>query len=946
MISKDKNIFISFHSNDEIHVQPLLAKIRAAGWNNLVVPKNHEAAADLIQKSSMAVIFLSKSYAGDDRLIIEHFSYLAVIMRKPFLPVWLDKQEEIEYKIKYNNPQILSALLMLVAKHPGIFPEKITESLANFKEDVPEYTPTTPQVCEKPCEAYEGNEPYAFISYAHDNAPDVYPVIKDLYKHGWDFWYDEGIKTTQQYLPVIADYEKRSSVLVLMLTPRCLNRPFVINYELEFALRRGVPVIPVMLQEIHEIPTYISPEVVKLIGNAIFPDEISPYLEKLNILINRGEREAIPPAIRQNVVYDVVLPPELPGFEIAVIEAGITINKYLGNETDVLIPKEVKTVDGMVFPVVRIHETAFLFKDRLTSVNIPSSITTIGGSAGGHAFYGCTNLKKIIVSKDNKKFSSDDGVLFDKSKSVLIAFPEAKVCSSYSIPDSVKTIYPHAFKHCNNLLSLTLPDSVKEIDQGAFIECDNLTIHCSSGRYKSDSFPYKPYTNDLLSDNTMQLLVNVFSKFVKLPHCDESPYALICCADDDLPAISELIIEMYWDGFSVRYSKKPSEEDVQNSACVLVFISENTEKSEESMLLLQKAIAHDKSNIIQVFLGECTNLPDSVSNDLRDRQAIIQSEKSKAEFEGLIKESLRSFKCTLNHPRGFEAVEDNGARITKFIFTGFFPFVIIPKTFFNPPLSVTSIGEFAFNNLFSVKSIIIPDSVKTIGPSAFIKCMCLESITIPDSVNKIGVYAFSECEELKSVTIGNGVKSISWYTFLGCNKLVSVTIGDSVESIGGSAFYECKSLASITIPSSVKSIGERAFQSCASLESITIPGGVKKIEERAFQECASLVSVVFEDGVESIGVGSFCDCPNLENITLPESIKKIEDGAFYDCVGLKTLRIPDSVTYIGEEAFSGCTHLVIRCKPNSYAELYAKENNIKYKSTEPNLLDRLFKKQK
>ena len=84
----------------------------------------------------------------------------------------------------------------------------------------------------------------------------------------------------------------------------------------------------------------------------------------------------------------------------------------------------------------------------------------------------------------------------------------------------------------------------------------------------------------------------------------------------------------------------------------------------------------------------------------------------------------------------------------------------------------------------------------------------------------IGDYAFQNCNSLKSVAIGNSVTSIGDVAFYGCSSLTSITIPDSVISIGNYVFYGCSSLTSITIPDSVTEIGGHAFNRCTSLEEV------------------------------------------------------------------------------------------------------------------------------
>ena len=222
---------------------------------------------------------------------------------------------------------------------------------------------------------------------------------------------------------------------------------------------------------------------------------------------------------------------------------------------------------------------------------------------------------------------------------------------------------------------------------------------------------------------------------------------------------------------------------------------------------------------------------------------------------------------------------------------------------------VTSIGDSAFSECISLKTITIPDNVKTIKGWTFSMCSNLESITIPDSVTSIGDSAFFHCQSLQSITIPDSVTSIGDSAFYECTSLKTITIPDNVKTIKGWTFYGCSNLESITIPDSVTSIGKCAFFICEKLKSITIPNSVTSIGDSAFYNCQSLQSITIPDTLTRICYETFSGCSSLESITIPDSVTDIINFAFAYCENVKSIEVPDSVTSIGNWSFNCCSSL-------------------------------------
>ena len=117
-----------------------------------------------------------------------------------------------------------------------------------------------------------------------------------------------------------------------------------------------------------------------------------------------------------------------------------------------------------------IADNAFYYCSKLTQVNIPESVTSIGSQA----FLACRALTAINVESGNTAYCSENGILFNKDKTTLIQYPASKTGITYAIPNGVTSIGDYAFYGCDGLKQVNIPNSVTSIGNEAFAWCSAL----------------------------------------------------------------------------------------------------------------------------------------------------------------------------------------------------------------------------------------------------------------------------------------------------------------------------------------------------------------------------------------------------------------------------------------------------------------------------------------
>ena len=524
-------------------------------------------------------------------------------------------------------------------------------------------------------------------------------------------------------------------------------------------------------------------------------------------------------------------------------------------------------------------------RKNIKNVIINNGVTSIGN----FAFHGCENLINI------------------------------------TIPDSVTSIGLCAFEYCSSLTNITIPNSVTSIGKGAFSNCTSLTsinVDSNNEKYMSDKGVL--YTKDKKS-------------LIQYP----------CKKEGTEYIILQGVTSIGYGAFSNCTS------------------------------LTSITIPNGVTSIGNFAFCRCTNLTNiTVPNSVTSI--------------GWYAFYCCTYLTNITIPNSVTSIGDSAFKDCTSLTSITIPNSVTSicgyafefcssLTSITIPNSVTSIGDSAFKDCTSLTSITIPNSVTSIGNDVFNGCISLTSINVDSNNEKYmsdnGVLytkdkkiliKYPGKKEGTEYLILQGVESIEDYAFYRCTSLTNITIPNSVTSIGQEVFSDCRRLTNITIPNSVTSIGSNAFEYCRSLTNIVIPSSVTSIGYLAFYDCESLTSInvdsnnekymsdngvlytkdkktlikypskkdgtkyIIMQGVASIGDYAFEYCRSLTSITIPNSVTSIGKHAFEDCRSLTNITIPNNVTSIGDYAFNKCDSLSVLCKSNSYAEQYAKENNIKY----------------
>lgn len=125
--------------------------------------------------------------------------------------------------------------------------------------------------------AYQGNDPYVFVCYAHADSDSVYPDLIELQGHGINLWYDEGITAGSSWRAEIAGAIKGARRLIFFISAASLQSSHCLR-EVDYALHHDVDIVPVYVEEC-ALPAELDLVLNRL--HALFRYKDSRYMEHL-----------------------------------------------------------------------------------------------------------------------------------------------------------------------------------------------------------------------------------------------------------------------------------------------------------------------------------------------------------------------------------------------------------------------------------------------------------------------------------------------------------------------------------------------------------------------------------------------------------------------------------------------------------------------------------------
>jgi len=636
--------------------------------------------------------------------------------------------------------------------------------------------------------------------------------------------------------------------------------------------------------------------------------------------------------------------------------SGKVLVRYLGDEEQVRIPKEVEVIG----------ERCFFGNERLKAVTCPGNVREIREQA----FEGCLTLQNVVLPASFKRIERE-------------AFAECKKLLKINIPEGIEYIGEYAFRRCFVLPVFDHMPEKAEIHPYAFYRAGNFAKIEEELKQKSreasseenitcenDGEYIAPYSNaNKEGVKTLDLSgVKRIGKYAYAgcPDLEEieidSPDCVIeSKAFSNCPKLKKVSLQVKEMGTGI-FAYCRNLEEVHLSG-----IESLPAESFAGCFKLSKIEAKDLSEMDARCFDECINLR---SFDFTGIKYI--GDRAFERCDSLKKVSLDDTVCGYHafaDLASLETVEITSMTVLKscvFIGSTQIKSIVCDGTRYE--FDKFSDGLNHAGNIYpeAVRELIssiyscydirdgkrllgysqdavrvtVPSDIEEIGADVFRDHIRLKEISIPESVNVFGSHAFSQTAWLDDNRSKSEMVIVNGILIDGAGCKGKVTIPTSVRKIAGWCFAGNVDITHLVLPYEKLAIEALSFRNCINLKKITDHTGKEyelrnisdlkntdypELVKRIFSECincfklddnnnlvestGNIINLNFPEGIKSVGNEVYKDCHLLESFVLSEDTEEIGKSAFENSKWLRTVKGAASVKRIGALAFSGCQSL-------------------------------------
>lgn len=613
-----------------------------------------------------------------------------------------------------------------------------------------------------------------------------------------------------------------------------------------------------------------------------------------------------------------------------------------------------------------IGDEAFRGCSKLTEITLPDNVTTLGSDAfykcsgmqtlhlgknvsnfDGSMILDCASLKNIYVTEGTEYLFSDNGVMYNADKTILLSYPMRHEGTSYTLFDTVQVIGAYAFCENTYIQEVVLPNGLQQIKQYAFEFCTNL---------KKVQIPNTVTVIDLNAFYECSALTQLSFEMGGTGNMviGKNAFAYIATQNLVLPATVTTINDY---GFYKSSVKNLSFEEgarlytmgnqvFQGTSLVNVVFPDGLNSIGESIFFNCTSLKYVEFGEGLVTLGDKTFTSTSVETVKLPASLKELGNDAFYECANLKEVIFAPFSALTKIPVG------------TFAMSGLESFVVPASVLEIVGVESGSSQMGAFYQCQSLVSVTFAEgsACRIIGAGTFEYCTALASFVVPASVNTLGDEAFANCEALESIIIPANTTNFGGSLFSSCFALSEVVLNTKATELPGWMFANCHSLKEITIPADVSSIAKYCFTN-SGLEAIyvdpanpflkevdgvlydtnmskivvypekredtvfVVAATITSIEEGLINDARYLKELIFEEGDKPLVIGedALRGLDSLVKVELPDRLVSIGEYAFAECRSLMMINVPANMkeSSFGENVFYECKKLYEICNESA-----------------------------